>query len=73
MLVESGKLDRARSFLPHAQRAVLLPEEQQLARRREPQIARRRDERLANPVAQYVARIQVATAFEDAPERHGTS
>jgi Flp pilus assembly protein TadD len=30
MLVESGKLDRARSFLPNAQRAALLPEEQQL-------------------------------------------
>ena len=30
MLVESNKLDRARTFLPHAQRASLLPEEQQL-------------------------------------------
>ena len=30
ILVESGKLDRARSFLPNAQRAALLPEEQQL-------------------------------------------
>lgn len=30
MLVEGGKLDRARTFLPHAQRATLLPEEQQL-------------------------------------------
>lgn len=30
MLVESGNLDRARSYLPHAQRATLLPEEQQL-------------------------------------------
>ena len=30
MLVESGKLDRARSFLPNAKRAALLPEEQQL-------------------------------------------
>lgn len=29
-LVESGNLDRARSFLPNAQRAALLPEEQQL-------------------------------------------
>ncbi|CAA9213184.1 MAG: hypothetical protein AVDCRST_MAG42-211 [uncultured Chthoniobacterales bacterium] len=30
ILVESGKLDRARSFLPNAQRAALLPEEQLL-------------------------------------------
>jgi predicted Zn-dependent protease len=30
MLVESGNLERARTFLPHAQRAALLPEEQQL-------------------------------------------
>ena len=30
MLVENGKLERARSFLPNAQRAALLPEEQQL-------------------------------------------
>jgi hypothetical protein len=30
ILVESGKLDRARLFLPNAQRAALLPEEQQL-------------------------------------------
>ena len=30
MLAETGKLDRARTFLPHAQRAALLPEEQQL-------------------------------------------
>ncbi|HSH37503.1 MAG TPA: hypothetical protein VK993_01850, partial [Chthoniobacterales bacterium] len=30
IVVESGKLDRARSFLPNAQRAALLPEEQQL-------------------------------------------
>lgn len=30
MLTDSGNLDRARSFLPNAQRATLLPEEQQL-------------------------------------------
>ena len=30
MLTDSGNLERARSFLPNAQRAVLLPEEQQL-------------------------------------------
>jgi hypothetical protein len=30
MLVESGQLDRARSYLPPAQMATLLPEEQQL-------------------------------------------
>lgn len=30
ILVENGKLERARLFLPHAQRAALLPEEQQL-------------------------------------------
>ena len=30
MLVESGNLDRARTFLVHAKRATLLPEEQQL-------------------------------------------
>ena len=30
MLVENGKLDRARSFLPNARRAMLLPEEQLL-------------------------------------------
>jgi Flp pilus assembly protein TadD len=30
MLVESGNIDRARTFLAHAKRATLLPEEQQL-------------------------------------------
>jgi hypothetical protein len=30
MLVESGNLERARSFLVEARRAALLPEEQQL-------------------------------------------
>ena len=30
ILVESGKLERARAFLPKAQRAALLPEEQLL-------------------------------------------
>jgi hypothetical protein len=30
ILTENGNVERARSFLPAAQRAVLLPEEQQL-------------------------------------------
>ena len=30
MLTDNGQLERARSFLPHAKRAALLPEEQQL-------------------------------------------
>ena len=44
MLVESGRMELARSFLVEANRATLLPEEQQLLKRRGAQAGRSADE-----------------------------